>query len=217
MREALRCAFCRDQVARGDVVACARRACGALYHRACWEECRADYGACAVMGCGSTRAREVSLLGWGVRLLRLLVAALLFPPRLVRAVRAQQGEALGGTLRRAWSIAVRVLPSFDERRNGPLKLVMYMLTTGPVCVGFILGLRWLGLLEQGHPAWALLVFGAMLASAIFAPVPLALLLVLAFLLVRALAAALAGEVSALVRAEEPGGLVARLARGAGKK
>ncbi len=83
LSEALVCPYCRDGISRSAVVACARSGCGALYHRECWEECARRYGGCAVFGCESHAARPVGLLGYLVRLARMAIAAILFPPRVV--------------------------------------------------------------------------------------------------------------------------------------
>ena len=87
IRQALVCPYCRDEVERGaESVGCVRDGCGAIYHSECWEECSADHGSCAVFGCSSQRAAPLSSAGYLLRLLRLLAAALLLPPRLVAAV-----------------------------------------------------------------------------------------------------------------------------------
>jgi hypothetical protein len=83
---ALLCPFCRDDVPAREAVACARRGCGALYHRECWEECIAKYGGCAIYGCVSKQANGLSRPGYRLRLFRLMVAALVFPPRAARAL-----------------------------------------------------------------------------------------------------------------------------------
>lgn len=90
-REALRCPYCRDDAAR-VVLTCARPGCGAHYHAECWDECRGSFGGCAVLGCGSGEVRGVGRLRVLGRFLRLLLAAWLFPPRLVRALR-EGGDA----------------------------------------------------------------------------------------------------------------------------
>lgn len=82
-RRALRCPYCHDDATRGSLV-CARPGCGATYHVACWDECR---GGCVALGCGSREARAVGRLRLLTRFARLLLAAWLFPPRLVAAVR----------------------------------------------------------------------------------------------------------------------------------
>ena len=130
MRAALRCPYCHDQVGRLGALACARSGCGALYHRECWEEC-ARWDGCAALACGSREAREVSALGYVLRWLRLALAALLFPRRLVRALSATQGASAVSIFRRALSVAWILMPSTDASKNGLVKLLLHMLTVGP--------------------------------------------------------------------------------------
>ncbi len=122
LRAALRCPYCRDAVTRRGTVACGRRGCGALYHRDCWDELTQGYGGCAVYGCGERRSREVSAAGWALRLLRLAVAALLLPPRVVRAVVRHRDESFrtifGHALARAREVGRR------WRDSWPLVLVL---------------------------------------------------------------------------------------------
>src|SRR5437870_4295401 len=101
LRQALICPYCRDDVSRRGTVACARPGCGALYHRECWSECAASYGGCAVYGCGSTTSKEISAAGFVLRLLRLVVAAAIFPKRVARALR----EPGRGSLAEAFALA----------------------------------------------------------------------------------------------------------------
>jgi hypothetical protein len=102
VRQALVCPYCRDHVTREDAVACGRRGCGTLYHHECFEECLRSYGGCAVYGCRSQVTREVSRAGYVARVLRLFIAALFFPRRVVRALRRTETETLGSMVSRAW-------------------------------------------------------------------------------------------------------------------
>lgn len=102
-REAMRCPYCRDDAAR-VVLACARPGCGAHYHAECWDECRSSFGGCAVLGCGSQDVRGVGRLRVLGRFVRLLLAAWLFPPRLLRALR-EGGDARPELRRRARELA----------------------------------------------------------------------------------------------------------------
>jgi hypothetical protein len=88
----MRCAYCHDDVGRGGGVACAA-ACGATYHAACWDEHRAAAGRCAIPGCASTETRAFGALGRLSRVLRLLVAALLFGRRAAARVVTVGAEA----------------------------------------------------------------------------------------------------------------------------
>lgn len=130
VRAALRCPYCHDQVSRAGAVGCARAACGALYHRECWDEV-ARWDGCAALGCGSREAREVSAVGYLVRVARLLLAALLFPRRVVRRLRAQDEAGALSIYRRALDMAWVALPSRDASRNGPVKLFLIIASVVP--------------------------------------------------------------------------------------
>jgi hypothetical protein len=93
--EALVCPHCRDGVSRSGTVACARRGCGALYHRECWEECARQYGGCAIYGCESRESKEVSLPGWVARVARLFLVAKLLAPRVPGALGSSVKRAVG--------------------------------------------------------------------------------------------------------------------------
>jgi hypothetical protein len=92
--QALVCPYCRDGVGRRGAVACARRGCGALYHRECWGECAKSYGGCAIYGCGSAQAHEVGLVGYLLRAARLVGQAFLSPPRMARRLGAAASERI---------------------------------------------------------------------------------------------------------------------------
>jgi len=93
VRAALRCPYCHDGVERQGGVACARRGCGALYHDACWRECVSHYGGCAVFGCGCRDVKGLTRVGLWVRVARLVLAAVLFPPRVIEALRDEGAGA----------------------------------------------------------------------------------------------------------------------------
>lgn len=216
VREALRCPYCKDGVGRSGAVACARRGCGATYHRECWEECRASYGGCAVFGCGAVRSRELTALGWALRFVRLALAALLFPPRVLRAVRlAERDGVFWRAQRRArWIYAA-------QNRNGSVQ------TGWVLCLGIPLSylLLWsFGFIPDPR---AIKIPGApflMMAIVLAGPF---LILVLPYLAasaalagwygVRAFVAGLRGELAALERGDLGETVLARLTRGAGKK
>src|SRR5262245_3400125 len=105
--EALVCPFCRDVVARQGALACGRRRCGALYHEECWAECSQRYGGCAVFGCESERARDLSALRYVVRVLRVALAAAIFPARAVREIHAR--GRVGASVREALGVYLRSL------------------------------------------------------------------------------------------------------------
>jgi hypothetical protein len=219
LRRALVCPYCRDDVGRKGALACGRRGCGALYHRECWEECAAQYGGCAVYGCGSKKAREVSLVGWTIRIARLLLAAILFPPRVARVLRERQGERVAATWRRAFEIARPLLVSPDPRKNGPLKLIVCLVS---VSLALLL-LSWaIELVDTwGREREGRFVFGAgvvgMLAFPFLLPFTIAFFVALVFLMARALGAAFRDELAALGRADEGATVLGRLRRGEGTK
>jgi hypothetical protein len=103
--QALLCPYCRDTVTRRGTVACARRGCGALYHRDCWQEVVSSYGGCAIYGCESKKAKEVSAAGWVIKMVRLILAGVLLPRRLARAIRKTEGVGFGTILKDAFSRA----------------------------------------------------------------------------------------------------------------
>lgn len=114
IERALVCPFCRDSVSSRSAVSCARRGCGALYHRDCWEECRSRYGGCAVFGCESRAARELCVLGFLARWIRLAVAAALFPGRVLAVTTSS--ERFRVSVRDA--IAAHVRCFFADFRRG---------------------------------------------------------------------------------------------------
>ncbi len=221
VRQALVCPYCRDEVKRRGTVACGRRKCGALYHRECWEECATQYGGCAVYGCESRRSREVSVAGYVFRLLRLFVAALLFPPRLARAMRRHHDEGAVSIFRLSLARAREVRRFFKERR---LWLAVLVVTGVPLAMGLLL--PWLYFMDR-IPLDALLPVLLVFVVAywvvpftapIWLPPLVAFLATLGFYAAKVAALALRSELAGLVRADEGGGTVlGRLHGGAGKK
>lgn len=200
VRTALRCPYCHDQVTRRGALSCARPACGALYHRECWDEVAAWDG-CAALGCGGREAREVSGLGYLVRVARLLAAALLFPRRVVRALRVTEGAGpravFGQALDRAWV----VVPSRDSSKNGLLKLALHAVVVGPVLGVLVALVVWSGLTAPG-PILVIFPLLAVLGT-LGAAFGLALLATLALFSARALARAFRRELAAFGRADAP--------------
>jgi len=198
IRQALVCPYCRDEVERGaESVGCVRDGCGAIYHSECWEECSADHGSCAVFGCSSQRAAPLSSAGYLLRLLRLLAAALLLPPRLVAAVEERDGgEGLGQQIARLSSTA---FPSLDPSDDGFLKLAAYLTTS---CMLAFAGIPLLeGILPPGFPS-AMVVLAIpplVLLGTLILPGLVAGALISAFCLARALVLGLKGERAALER------------------
>lgn len=133
VRQALVCPYCRDQVGRRGAVGCAGPACGAVYHAACWEEVRAELGRCAIPGCGHTAARPLGVWGYWARLVRLLLAALLF----ARRAATHAAEVAVQVEREGRSLADRLGPwgrPLDgtpwERENRPVTAVPLLLGLG---------------------------------------------------------------------------------------
>jgi hypothetical protein len=214
VREALRCPFCRDAVGRKGAVACARRGCGATYHRECWGECATDYGGCAVFGCGSTSSRELTTVGFLLRLARLLLAALLFPPRALRAVRRAERA---GAFWPAYERARRIYAS--QNRDGGVQAGWVLFLGVPVSYALVfasLAVLGRGFTEREVPWIMALLFGipfGMLAL----PALVALGALLLWYGARAIVAGLRDEVGVLERQDRGETVLQRLARGIGKK
>lgn len=200
-------------------VACARAGCGALYHAECWHECRTSYGACAVFGCGSTEVERVSAVTLLVRVLRMFVAAFVFSPQVVDALR--EGEAAGVTsirdaIRERAAGAHRSM--WSKHADEGSRLSLSLLQIGTVLGALVFSIREFYLSHLGrhpHPTRGLLVLFA---------VPLAAVLLLyggswvTALLIYAAKAVLAGELAALSRLGQGGSFLSRLKlSGGGKK
>ncbi|HZU96641.1 MAG TPA: hypothetical protein VFF73_08125 [Planctomycetota bacterium] len=221
VHQALVCPYCRDEVGRDDALVCARTKCGALYHRECWDECATLYGGCAVYGCSSKRSREVTAAGFVLRLLRLGLAAVLFPPRAVRALRRYEEETPATIYRSALGAARRVY-SFTNR-DGGIQSVLVLLLGVPLSYLVLFGI-FKEAINEGTLGG---VSSAVLIPAILFGIPFLMLVLpyllaippaFAFFLVQAANRALAAELSALGRADQGGGTVlGRLAAGFGKK
>lgn len=217
VREALRCPFCRDAVGRQGAVACARRGCGATYHRECWGECATDYGGCAVFGCGSTSSRELTTVGWLLRVARLLLAALLFPPRALRAVRRAEKA---GAFWPAYERARRIYASQNE--NGGVQTGWVLLLGVPVSYA-IIG-AWLAIRGRGFDSGQdapigkiMLILFLVPFSMLALPALVALGALLLWYTARAVVAGLRDEVGVLERQDGGETVLQRLARGIGKK
>ncbi len=215
--QALVCPYCRDGVDREGTVICGRDKCGALYHRECWDECSQAYGGCAVYGCSSRKCREVSAAGWIIRLTKLIVAAALFPPRAVKALRKNEMESAASVYRRAvaasrgiyvwtnegtgrqlWFVGAGVILSYIVAVPIMMSVPMYRLNDA---IGYSL-----------IPIFGLPFFMLVL------PYLVALPFVFALTFGRALKRVLEAEFAALERADQGGGTVlGRLAAGFGAK
>ena len=210
VREALTCPFCHDAVPRNGGSLCARDGCGALYHRECWEECARDYGGCAVYACGSTEAHDLSPFAWLLRWLRLLTAAILFPPRAVRAIQRSQGQTAGEIFAQSRQEASAYL---HTRVDGLGRLLVLGLAGLAVALAAIKGLeQHHGGIAPQHVVWVLAATFALPLLAIYSPYLYAFTWVARVLIGRRLSKALQDELDAL-RAGGAGGYLTRMGRG----
>ncbi len=212
LRAALACPYCKD--ALGDeAVGCDRAGCGALYHRECWDECRESYGGCAVYGCGCTTTRELGRFALRRRALRLLLAAALFPPRVVRRLRGGGGEDGKSLLRWAWDEAVAVQENASASCGQSLLVGGVNLGLCALLASWLQTVRWI----ERDGATGLIVLAAVTVAAVTL-MRLPLLTQLTWNLLGVFTDALASEVVALARADAGDETVlGRLARGAGGK
>lgn len=133
LREALTCPWCRDDVQRSATsVVCSRDHCGALYHTECWDDCRELHGSCAVFGCDATEAEQVTRLGYLIRLLSLLLATILLPPRVLRAARTLEQHGFRSVFDRACAQVEPFCLSLDPGENSFAKLFAYTFAAIPV-------------------------------------------------------------------------------------
>ncbi len=220
LHEALVCPYCRDAVDREGTVICARTKCGALYHRECWEECHVSYGGCAVYGCSSRRCREVSAAGFAVRIAKLLVAAALFPPRAVRALRRVETESAVSVYWRSVQASRRV---YSWTNAGGGRQAFFVLVLGiPLSYAALIPLVMRINSSRSDDGWLVLGLFATIFLVPFTmlviPYLLAIPVVFVVTFLGAIKRALESEFSALERADQGGGTVlGRLASGFGKK
>ncbi len=223
LRQALICPYCRDEVARDGTVICARKGCGALYHDECWRECAQAYGGCAIYGCSSRKCREVSAAGYSLRLARLALAAVLFPPRVARAITSSERESFREIYRRAVRFSNGIAASADPTENPPRKMLVYLLGSCPISLALAL---WLiprltkVTIEQffDRDLSHLYFFGLVFGFTVIMPRVFALGPALVYYTYRSVAEVLKSEVAALARGDQGGGSVlGRLAAGFGKK
>jgi hypothetical protein len=220
--QALVCPYCRDSVTQEGTVACARKGCGALYHRECWNECAVQYGGCAIYGCSSKKSREVTAAGYLLRLSRLAVAAALFPPRMARALRDHGSEEFTSVYRRA----VRKAIGWHGVANGnsTRQFVVTLVIGLPIALIALVAdvaLEFPELLLKSESALGLRVVAFLYGipfSLLALPFLVALPIALAVYSVQAIATIFMNELAALTRADEGGGSVlGRLRAGLGGK
>lgn len=214
LRAALACPYCKDALLDDAAIACDRQGCGAFYHGECWAEVGATYGGCAIYGCGSRTGHAVGRFALQRHVLRLLLAAALFTPKLVRRIQETERQSFRDVWRRAREYQAAI--SRDEGRTlalGCVNLILCMVGTG----GLVSVLVELGI---GVQRWS---EGAQVAFVLAVPCALAL----AFLRMplaghfgrgasKLLGRVFRDELAALGRADQ-GTFLARLAGGAGKK
>ncbi|MBX3467998.1 MAG: hypothetical protein KF878_14085 [Planctomycetes bacterium] len=222
LRAALACPYCKDALPEAAAIACDRKGCGAFYHEECWAECGASYGGCAIYGCGSRSGHLVGRFALQRHVLRVLVAAALFPPRLVK--RIQEGERQ--SFREVWRQAR------EYQRDVSHSAARTLLVGGAnaaVCVGIALVVaarfsawldevrrpgRWWFRVDEGIMWFAALSLVLCVLPVVLMRVPLAAHF--AWGVKRLVGRIFRDELAALRRADE-GTFLARLAGGAGKK
>jgi len=210
LRAAMTCPYCRDGLEH-EALLCGRPGCGAAYHPECWSECHTGYGGCAVYGCGHTAAEPIGRFALRRRLLRLVVAAALFPPRAVASLRELDGQSLRDVWRKA----------LEHQRGvsrSPARTLAYGAISAAVCEVILLAvvLTTVDMRTYVHdmPGLFLRLSPVVALPLVFLRLPLARAFVGGS--VTLLARAFRGELAALSRADR-GTVLGRLLAGAGKK
>ncbi len=208
LRAALTCPYCHDQL-DDEALVCDRDGCGAYYHEECWNECRRDYGGCAIYGCGTATAHAVGRFALQRRVWRLLVAAALFPPKLVKRLRESERQSF----REVWERS-RAYQSEISNDAGRTLVVGFFNATLSIAAA----LTFLSVFDvrtnQGLLSIGLLFVLLVPCVILFMRVPLAGHLTWAGS--RLIARIFRDELAALSRADE-GTFLARLSAGLGKK
>jgi hypothetical protein len=208
LRAALACPYCKDALPDAAASACDQKGCGAFYHEECWTECHASYGGCAIYGCGGKTSHPVGRLALRRHVLRLVIATILFTPKLVK--RIQESEQL--SFRDVWQRAREYQRGVS---HDGLRTSAFGLVNAVVCVACVLGLARAHQREIiSDVAFVLLIFPLMALPFLFLRTPL--LAHFGWGASRVLAAVFRAELAALRRADE-GTFLARLAGGLGKK
>jgi hypothetical protein len=208
LRAALACPYCKDALPDAAASACDQRGCGAFYHEECWAECQASYGGCAIYGCGGKTSHPVGRLALRRHVLRLVLATLLFTPRLVKRIQESEQLSFRDVWRRAREYQHGV--SHDAGRTIAFGVLnAYVSVTLVVCFARAYQLD---VISQG--AFLLLVLPCLGLPILFMRTPL--LAHFGWGASRVLASVFRAELAALRRADE-GTFLARLAGGLGKK
>jgi hypothetical protein len=156
-----------------------------------------EYGGCAVYGCESREAREVSAIGWLTRVARLFLTAIVLPPRVVRRLRqgptAEESEPpRPGRWMRAFLVGAGGVSTFLVLSKILSGLGSNMTTREPVPLGEALLSLVLG------PILLLAAPFLMMALVLF----VTLLPTLAYALLGRLSQLMKAEFAALARADE---------------
>lgn len=208
LRAALACPYCKDALPDAAAMACDTKGCGAFYHEECWAECHASYGGCAIYGCGGKTSHPVGRLALRRHVLRLVIAALLFTPKLVK--RIQESEQL--SFRDVWQRAREYQRGVS---NDALRTVGFGLVNATVCVVLITLLEHAKYTERiSDVMFAVLLLPSFALPILFMRTPL--FAHFGWGVMRVLATVFRAELAALRRADE-GTFLARLAGGLGKK
>lgn len=215
LRAALACPYCKDTLPEDAAIACDRKGCGAFYHEECWAEVGAAYGGCAIYGCGCKTGHAVGRFALRRHVLRLLLAAALFPPRIVKRIQETERQSFRDVWRRAREFQ-------GEVSRSPVKTIGAGL--GYLVIAAALALA----LGQVTEAIGGRSRGDEVAWFVLAVWPLAIILIplllirlpltghFAWGLWRVVGRVFRDELAALGRADQ-GTFLARLAGGAGKK
>lgn len=208
LRAALACPYCKDALPDAAAAACDQKGCGAFYHEECWAECQASYGGCAIYGCGGKTSHPVGRLALRRHVLRLVLAALLFTPRLVKRLQDSEQVSFRDVWRRAREYQ-RELSQDGWRtlRSGAVNLLASLAAVGVLVA--VDEARDLSLAEG-----VLGILGCLVLPLVFLRTPL--FAHFGWGASRMLASVFRAELAALRRADE-GTFLARLAGGLGKK
>lgn len=206
LRAALTCPYCRDHLSEDAAMVCDRTGCGAFYHVECWDEIRPVYGGCAIYGCGSSQAHLVGRFALQRRLLRLLLAAALFPPNMVKRLRDSERISF----REVWRDARQIQTDIS---NSTSRTLIYGLLNFAVCLGLAIALVETEVMRPRTP-WTVLAFLGILVLPILL-IRMPLIGSFSWGASRLLASVFREELAALSRADE-GTFLARLANYTGK-
>jgi hypothetical protein len=212
LRAALACPFCKDALPSDGAVACARAGCGAFYHPECWAECAQSYGGCAIYGCGCTTSRPVGRFALQRHVARLLLATLLFTPKLVKRIQEQDRATFREVWQRAREYQRGVSSDARTLTMGFVNLLLSMVVSLPAAL-FLSELRVRGGVASAAVGVALLLV-IVVPPILFMRLPLAAHF--GWGVAKVLARLFGDELAALRRADE-GTFLARLAGGLGKK